>query len=178
MAYTSTHPAPGLGQMLPGWFAVPQNPMGGASPRYQPSMGEIVGASFVVPQNPLVRAMAQGVMPDQGKGLMGTGFPKDDCVCGCGGGGGCGGGMGSLTDDLSGYFEQAKTYATDGGTGTLVTVAVVGLILWSTLGGSAYKDRAAALRAEYSMKARQLKSSYPSIAGRARRASKRLAAAF
>lgn len=169
MAHSRFHPAPGLGQMLPGWFAVPQNPISGASVRYQPSMGEIVAADFTVPQNPIIRASVMGVMPEQGKALEVSGLGKTDCGCGCNGNGDCGNGMGSLTEDLKGYADQAAAFATDGGTGTIVTVLLAGLILYSFTGGSAYRDKASALKAEYGLKLRELKSRYPTALRRARR---------
>lgn len=171
MAHSNFHPAPGMGQMLPGWFAVPQNPISGASVRYQPSMGEIIAADFTVPQNPIIRASVMGVMPEQGKALEVSGLGYG-CGCGCDDGGGCGckgNGMGSLTEDLQTKLNEGIAFATDGGTGTIVTVLLAGLLLYSFTGGSAYRDKAAALKSEYSLKLRELKSRYPSTLRRAKR---------
>lgn len=63
MAHLNFHPAPGLGDLLPGAFVVPQNPIDGESRRatsYVPRMGELLPGSFSVPQNPLIAALSSG----------------------------------------------------------------------------------------------------------------------
>lgn len=86
------HPAPGLGDLLPGYFVVPQNPVRDAEgplvPSVQalaagavlkkPHMGEFLPATFAVPQNPIRKSLATNM-----NGLNGMG-------CGCGGGQSCG----------------------------------------------------------------------------------------
>lgn len=82
------HPAPGLGDLAPGWFALPQNPltmtdstvlvptMSATAPgRWvkTPHLADLVQAAFVVPENPIVETLSSG------RGL------------GCGCGGGCNG---------------------------------------------------------------------------------------
>ena len=81
MAHLPFHPAPGLGDLLPGSFVVPQNPVRGDGtplvPSVQatapgmvvrvPSLADLLQASFTLPQNPLR------------PGMSGLG-------CGCGGG--------------------------------------------------------------------------------------------
>jgi hypothetical protein len=61
------HPAPGLGDLMPGWFVVPQNPILDRGTPLVPSvqatnpngisriprLGDLVVGSFTVPQNPL-----------------------------------------------------------------------------------------------------------------------------
>lgn len=75
--HTSVHLAPGLGDLLGGWFVVPQNPItGGGRPGYVPSLGDLMPGSYPVPQNPLMRGLAA-----VGAGGSGTGLG-----CGCGGG--------------------------------------------------------------------------------------------
>lgn len=84
MPYLPVHPAPGLGDLMNGWFNVPGNPittpgtplvpsvtglMGGA-PSRRKTLGELMAASFVLPQNPLCTALSGGM------GNLG---------CGCGG---------------------------------------------------------------------------------------------
>lgn len=75
MSQINFHPAPGLGDLSPGWFVVPQNPLRGDStvlvPSVQasaggrvvrkPHIGEFVAASFVVPQNPVARNLMTGM---------------------------------------------------------------------------------------------------------------------
>lgn len=104
-ANISFHPAPGLGDLMPGWFAVPQNPITNRAPiTYTPTIGDILPGSFVVPQNPIrdftngqVKLIGQSnpSAPGMVNGMPVTGM--GDCGCGCGGGGGCGGGLGQLT---------------------------------------------------------------------------------
>ena len=64
MPFVNVHPAPGLGEMLPGWFVVPNNPF---QPRSVVGVGKGVGmmlpAGFVVPQNPLIDALRTVGMP-------------------------------------------------------------------------------------------------------------------
>ena len=48
------HPAPGLGDLLPGFFVVPQNPITDTQgTTYVPRIGDILPGSFPVPQNPI-----------------------------------------------------------------------------------------------------------------------------
>jgi hypothetical protein len=88
--------APGLGDILPGNFVVPQNPI--TSPiagAYVPHIGELMPGKFVVPQNPLLTALSGKTMPGVG--------------CGCGSGPGDDG-LGAL--DLS-SFSSLGTSITD-----------------------------------------------------------------
>lgn len=73
--------APGLGDLLPGSFVVPQNPL--MPTRYIPKIGDLLPSRFAVPANPLISAIRGGL-----SGLSG-----------CSGGCGCGGGS---TDSSSG----------------------------------------------------------------------------
>jgi len=114
MAQLSVHPAPGLGDLLPGWFAVPQNPVeGGVS--YTPGIGDILPAVYVVPQNPLKDYTAGRVaLIGQQSNTPGqlNGQKVGGCGCGCGGSGACGGhgGMGDISTD----FSQFTTDLTSG----------------------------------------------------------------
>jgi hypothetical protein len=88
MAGINFHPAIGLGDLMPGWYAVPQNPIAAAKQGITkaPSLGDIVQGSYVVPQNPLANFVAGKVAPLGQKSGGGKG-------CGCGGScGGCGSG--------------------------------------------------------------------------------------
>ena len=89
MSHLPFHPAVGFGDLAPGWFVLPQNPVRSDGtplvPSIQatapgkaiqlPSLADLVAGSFVVPQNPLLPKV----------GMSGLG-------CGCGGGFGCDGG--------------------------------------------------------------------------------------
>jgi hypothetical protein len=91
MAFTNFHPAPGFGQLMPGDFVVPQNPISRAERGvgYVARMGELLPGSFSVPQNPIVRNFQTGM---QGMGTMG-----------CAGGMGCEGA--GFTGSLAGLGE-------------------------------------------------------------------------
>ncbi len=72
MSRLQYHPAPGIGEILPGFYVVPQNPLRAlsAEPVRQlgitrtPHIGELVAANYVVPQNPLRKALG---MPQMGE---------------------------------------------------------------------------------------------------------------
>lgn len=116
MAQLSHHPAPGLGDILPGWFAVPQNPVIAKQQgiTYAPTIGDILPGSYPVPQNPIkdytkgqVRMIGQA--PSAGSGQL-NGVGVGNCGCGCNGAGACGdhgacgcgvSGLGSISDDFA-----------------------------------------------------------------------------
>ena len=87
------HPAPGLGDILPGWYALPQNPI--VNPvTYRPGMGEILPGAYVLPHNPL----ADRLYADSPIRPVNSPNPEGDVVpasggCGCAS---CAGGMGEL----------------------------------------------------------------------------------
>jgi hypothetical protein len=126
MPSITSHPAPGLGDLLPGWYVVPQNPIAAAQDgtTYVPTIGEILPGSYVVPQNPIVDFTTGTVKligqrgggsptPGQLNGIVTV--PGRMGMSGCGCGGSCGGGMGDISTDLalistdlsSGNFLQA-----------------------------------------------------------------------
>ena len=128
------HPAPGLGEMLPGWYDVPQNPIKAATQgvRYTQGIGEIIGAVYSVPQNPVKDFMKGEV---RALGTQGVG----DCGCGCGGGGGCGSkgkingigvnGLGTITDD----WNKIQADMSAGSYTTILTDTVFGVPMWAGL---------------------------------------------
>ena len=96
MPHLPFHPAPGLSDLAPGWFVLPQNPltmgpstvlvptMAATAPgrwTRTPTLADLVQASFPVPQNPVVQNLVMGL-----QGLRGM---RGCCGLGCGGGG-CG----------------------------------------------------------------------------------------
>lgn len=94
------HPAPGLGDLLPGSYVVPQNPLQGIT--YVPRIGEILPGAYVVPQNPIKDYMAGRLnLIGREPGAKGTVNGISGVGCGCGGGCGACGGLGSLSDDWS-----------------------------------------------------------------------------
>ena len=149
------HPAPGLGELLPGWHAVPQNPItaANATVTYIPRMGELLPAYYTLPQNPLLAALGGG-------------------RCGCKRG------VGSL--DLSTAWESLSAGATTAwesaksvtGINPWVLgggLAVLGLLLFRP-GGSEYRRAMAGAREKYRDEVARIRSRYPRVAGRARRA--------
>lgn len=156
MSQIGFHPAPGLGDLAPGFFVVPQNPMRSDStvlvPSVQasaggrivkkPHIGDFVAASFVVPQNPIVRNLSTGMM-------------------GLGGGMGCGCG----TPDCGGYnpyglqgldLSSLQSWAT---APSFVSASVPNWLLYGGAaaaayfllmpGGSEYRSKSRALSSQY-----------------------------
>lgn len=123
MANIGVHPAPGLGDLLAGWFAVPQNPITDGV-TYTPGIGDILPGSFAVPQNPIVdftkgQVKIIGQAPGGGPGLI-NGEPVNQTAgntgagCGCGGAcGGCGSGLGDISSDFT-------TFTTDLTSGNII----------------------------------------------------------
>jgi len=73
MATIKSHPAPGLGLLLPGSFVVPQNPLSGGQIKYIPKMGELLPSRFSVPQNPLIARLRSSLSGLGGCGCSGSG---------------------------------------------------------------------------------------------------------
>jgi hypothetical protein len=82
MAHIGQHPAPGFGELIPGSFVIPSNPIVPAG--YIPHIGELLPASFPIPQNPLIAAISSP---------PGYGMPNTSAGLGCGCSSGCGSGM-------------------------------------------------------------------------------------
>lgn len=151
MSHLNFHPAPGLGDLLPGMFVVPSNPIRDAGTALVPSVqatapnqvlrvkgiGELLQAAFTVPQNPIIRTLASG---GPCNGMAGLG-----CGCGCGMSGlGDTAGTGSWTD----FFTES----------TIISGIPNGLIYGGGLalaymllapGGSEYRKKSRALRSQY-----------------------------
>jgi hypothetical protein len=70
MAFTNFHPAPGLGELMPGDYVVPQNPITAAQKgvKYIARVGELLPGQFSIPENPIVRNFRTGM---QGMGTLG-----------------------------------------------------------------------------------------------------------
>lgn len=142
MANVAFHPAPGLGDLLPGWFTVPQNPVkDGVS--YVPSIGEILPGSFAVPQNP-VKDYTNG----QVKLIGQSSPPSSSNGCGCGGGSTSNsGGVGDIslelnqlmTDVQSGNVMNALTNDTLFGLPVWGYVALG--VVWFMSGQNSHYDR-------------------------------------
>lgn len=161
MSHIPFHPAPGLGDLLPGCYVVPQNPIQAATRgiEYVPHVGELMPGSFVVPQNPLRNEL-------MGYSSVRPAAPTAEVVaemvalsglgrCGCSGGSceqgfcGCGGGMGQIPGLPA--IPPVLLYAAGGL-----------LVLWmfSRPGGKEFRERRSKLRQEYGEKERELKGQY------------------
>jgi hypothetical protein len=137
MAQIQLHPAPGLGDLLAGWFAVPQNSVTDGV-TYTPGIGDILPGSYVVPQNPIkdfTKGQVQliGQNPSKGPGMInGQPAPGGD-GCGCGGtcAGGCGGGgMGQLTFNPSADLTQISSDFSNGNYMGLLSDTFLNVPLW------------------------------------------------
>jgi hypothetical protein len=152
MSHIPFHPAVGFGDLLPGSFAVPANPIRDAGtalvptnfavtgnrPYRVPGIGELLSAKFTVPQNPLRNTLVNG--------WSGT-APKLS-GCGCSGGGcGCGGhGMGDLSD-FTAWLQTASV----GGVPNWLIYGGAAVAAWMIFmpGGSEYRTKSRALRSQY-----------------------------
>jgi len=173
MAHIGYHPAPGLGDLLPGFFVVPQNPILAAeqaqagqplTTRRIPQMGELVRASFVVPQNPLINALATVGKPAGVSGLS-CGACDDTVTL-------SGLGEFSLGEIGSSIAANWQTYAMIGG----------GLLLVMFLMGrgnkSAYRSELAAAKSDYYKRVGAAKSKYARRGARIGRAASAAAEAL
>ena len=144
MGNLHVHPAPGLGDLLPGWYAVPQNPITRAATgvKYTPSIGDILPVTFVVPQNPIkdytagqVKMIGQNGSSKPTGGNVGVGCACGGTCGGCGGQGGGGGGMGDISTDLSAMMTDITTgNFAQFGTDFLTLIqepTVLGIPLWA-----------------------------------------------
>jgi hypothetical protein len=102
------HPAPGFGDLIPGFFVVPQNPIVDNKSRalmpygfagdigYVPKFGDLMPSRLAVPSNPLIRALRAGM---------------SGCCCGGDGGSGDTSGQGTngaaASDTATGYVNGA-----------------------------------------------------------------------
>lgn len=116
------HPAPGLGDMMPGWYAVPQNPItsGGTAPQpvtVKSSIGDILRGQYAVPQNPIVSQVTGNVRP------LATGMGMG---CACGQLNGQPVGMGDFTTDWS----KVSTDFSAGNYSTVLQDTLLGIPVW------------------------------------------------
>ena len=98
------HPSPGFGDLLPGFFVVPQNPLwdnksrtlapnGFAVAKYIRAIADLLPGRFSVPQNPLIAQIRAGM------GKLGG--------CCCGGNDGAGSGGANAADAGAGFINGA-----------------------------------------------------------------------
>jgi hypothetical protein len=152
MPHLPFHPAPGFGDLMPGMFVVPQNPIQDAGTplvpsvqaanagrvAYRPKIGDLLPGAFAVPQNPILHNLATGM---QGMGCA-------SCDSGdCGGGGFAAPGLQGVDLAQVGGWLQSQTI---GGVPNwaLVAGAVVAYMMFSP-GGSDYRAARRSLDSQY-----------------------------
>lgn len=129
MGMINYHPAPGLGDLLPGFFVVPENPISQGT-TYVPRIGDILPGSFPVPQNPIKDYMVGRLnLIGREPGVKGTVNGISGC-CGsaCGG---CGGGLSGLSED----WDAIQTNITAGDYMGALQSTVFGFPVWAVAGG-------------------------------------------
>ncbi len=154
---TNFHPSPGLGDLLPGWFVVPQNPVRPDSTVLVPSvqasmpgqiarkshMGEFLPATFSVPQNPILRNLATGM----GGLACGCGTPT------CNGAPNYYGmsGFDPLAGDFSSVTDWAKANSPIGGIPNWALWGGAAAVAWIVFmpGGKEYRSEKRALASRY-----------------------------
>ncbi len=154
------HPAPGLGDLVPGMFVVPMNPITAANGgvTYVPRIGDLVRAHYTVPMNPLVPGMGGcgcNAYRDTGMGALDLSGAWD-----------------SVTSAVGGVWDSAKSAISNTGINPWVlggAAAVVALLLFRP-GGSEYSRAMASARSKYREEVGRIRARYPRVSGRARRA--------
>lgn len=124
------HPAPGLGDLLPGFYVVPQNPIKDAT-TYVPRIGEILPGSYAVPQNPIKDYMSGRLnLIGREPGVPGKINGK---LSGCGCGGTCGGcgGLGDITADMTKISSDISA----GNYTQVLSDTVFGIPVWAMAAG-------------------------------------------
>lgn len=169
MSHVPFHPAPGMGDLLPGYFVVPNNPItsaaggpGATGVGRVAHIGELMPASFVVPENPLMNALATvGRGPASQKSLGG---------CGCTGlGCGCGdrmslSGLGEF--NLDSITQNLNPTQWSGTTIAMVAGGALLLLLMMRPGKSAYQSAVYQAKSDYKKALATAKSKYKRVGGR------------
>jgi hypothetical protein len=163
MSHIPFHPAIGFGDLLPGSYAVPQNPIRDVGTPMVPSrrmitggqvatMGDLLPGRFVVPQNPLVNTMLYGHN-------LGSGAPPQTGMSGLG----CGCqscGMGDLPASLQTLDNNLAAWLND----TTLDFTGLGIPNYGYIAGGAALVMAWVLfmpsGSEYRRKRSQLRSQY------------------
>lgn len=170
MSHITSHPAPGLGDLLPGWFVVPQNPIRDAHEgytsevKYVPHMGDLLPGMFVVPQNPLIAALKGGSGGVSGLGCGST-CANDRVALS-----GALVGMGDI--DLSSIGSSISSTLSGISTTTWMYIgggALLLMLLMSRPGKSQYQSAMASARDDYRRKVSSIRSKYPRVGGRIKR---------
>ena len=160
MPYLSFHPAPGVGDLLPGWFVVPQNPIKPVT--MQQNMGDFLPAQFAVPQNPINN---NAILKTLAVGVNTAAMGCASCQYRAANLNGMGGlGLGDL-----GYFTSFDP--TTWGMAEWATIGIGAFILFGAFrpSGSEYQKAVAAAKAQYRDAVTKAKTRYPRVYSRVRR---------
>lgn len=163
--HSEFHLAPGLGELLPGWFNLPQNPLRlqaeGIS--YVPHIGELMPAKFTIPENPIREVLEHG-------------WRGHSAGCSCGGTcDKCSGGLSGL-----GVLGLPETVF---GVPTAYLLYGAGALL--LLGGLSFRPQRKRYRAElgaarekHKAEVAKIRRKYPRVGGRVSRSARAAYGAF
>jgi hypothetical protein len=177
------HPAPGLGDMVPGFTYLPYNPVTG-SREYRGGrthIGYLMPGKFAEPENPVMRAVTSGIC---GNGMTGCGIrglPTRDAWREMGPSAGFenqydptldGWGRGMAGLGFLGLPGDTSTWLF-AGAGVLVL-----MLLMSRKGKSEYRSALDSAKQSYRASVQKIRQQYPRYAGRIRRAAAAAKEAF
>jgi hypothetical protein len=165
MAWINHHPAPGFGDLLPGWFVVPQNPI--TQPhemkRVQ-GVGEFLPARLLTPYNPLLDSLRTVGRP---AGSVGGGKV------------GLMGGLGEFNlSDITGDIGDAVKGISTTQWLMIGGAVLVLVVLVSRPGRSQYREAVARAKEQYRSAVAAAKRKYPRTGGRISRAYRAAAGAY
>ena len=151
MPFINVHPAPGLGEMLPGWYVVPNNPFQPRKPvAIGKGMGLMLPASTPIPQNPLIDTLKTVGMPAGQTGKVGV-------INGLG------------VIDLERYAEKLDPRSWSMNTWLIIGGALLIVLLMTRKGASRYEYKAAKAeaKAQYYSALAAAKKKHPTFIGAA-----------
>lgn len=146
------HPAPGFGELLPGFFVVPHNPIVQAS--YVPRIGELLPAKFSMPENPIIRALAgdNGLRPTGPRQVSVSALGQCGCIAGK-----CGMGCEQLGMSGLGMGDLGTMIAS---TWPWLAIGVLLLFVGGRPSGSEYRAARMKARAKYLTELAELRRKY------------------
>lgn len=149
------HPAPGFGELMPGFHVVPQNPIRDAGtvlvPSVQaaagnqivrvPHMGELLPGTFRVPSNPILKNLTGGMSglgcgPACGLGQVQQAAASGNLM----------GSLGGTIGSVGTWLQQSMLF---GIPNWALVAAGIGAVMFMAPGGSEYRGKRAALRSQY-----------------------------
>lgn len=158
MSHIPFHPAPGFGELMPGDFVVPQNPITMAQNGVSriARMGELMPGQFSIPQNPIKRNFETGMQGMGTKGCAGIGCDSGGFTGSLAGGNGLG-----FMDDVDWEGLSPTNWST--GMKWAVGAGVVLMILL-------YRPGKQSMREELAEARRSIRKKYGRVGSRAKRA--------